>query len=272
MRGFRILVTLMALMLMVPVHGSADMTAMQQSQNDEEQPDANNTTLRIWSNGNQNHWSHFGSSDDQNDEENIWYGESSSSTLTVDLKFTMKPTLSKRLNMTVGEDIVGKVKVKVNGDYQNGGDGNCNNDCSNLTLKLKSGANTLFEGEYAPPLDQDHEISFTYTITEDDALWDKSSANPSLHVYMKLKGSEGPGIIPGTTNGQPPAEFTLYLSGDNSSKIEFPIDESSWDESFQSDEMPMPVETPGFTLVAGAAAMGMAAVWARPRPEDNSDD
>ena len=61
---------------------------------------------------------------------------------------------------------------------------------------------------------------------------------------MKLKGSEGPGIIPGTTNGQPPAEFTLYLSGDNSSKIEFPIDESSWDESFQSDEMPMPVETP----------------------------
>ena len=107
----------------------------------------------------------------------------------------MKPTLSKRLNMTVGEDIVGKVKVKVNGDYQNGGDGNCNNDCSNLTLKLKSGANTLFEGEYAPPLDQDHEISFTYTITEDDALWDKSSANPSLHVYMKLKGSEGPGII-----------------------------------------------------------------------------
>ena len=35
------------------VHGSADMTAMQQSQSDEEQPDANNTTLRIWSNGNQ---------------------------------------------------------------------------------------------------------------------------------------------------------------------------------------------------------------------------
>ena len=88
----------------------------------------------------------------------------------------------------------------------------------------------------------------------------------------KLKGNEGPGIIPGTTNRQPPAEFTLYLSGDNSSKIEFPIDPSSWDEAFQSDEMPMPVETPGFTLVAGAAAMGMAAVWFRPRPEDNSDD
>ena len=47
MRGFRIVVTLMALMLMVPVHGSADMTAMQQSQSDEEQPDANNTTFEF---------------------------------------------------------------------------------------------------------------------------------------------------------------------------------------------------------------------------------
>jgi hypothetical protein len=270
MRGFRIVVTLMALMLMVPVHGSADLTAMQQSQNDEEQPDANNTTLRIWSNGNQNHWSHFGSSDDQNDEENIWYGESSSSTLTVDLKFTMKPTLTKRLNMTVGEDIVGKIKVRVNGDYQDGGDGNCNNDCSNLTLKLKSGATTLHEQEYAPALGSDTDITFTYTITEEESLWDKSSANPSLHVYMKLKGNEQTGFF-GTTSGQA-AEFTLYLSGDNSSKIEFPIDPSSWNEAFQSDEMPMPVETPGFTLVAGAAAMGMAAVWFRPRPEEHSDD
>ena len=270
MRGFRIVVTLMALMLMVPVHGSADMTAMQQSQNDEKQPDANNTTLRIWSNGNQNHWSHFGSSDDQNDEENIWYGESESSSLTVDLKFTMKPTLSKRLNMTVGEDIVGKIKIKVNGDYQNGGDGNCNNDCSNLTLKLKSGATTLWENEYAPPIGSDEIISFTYTITEEDALWDKSSANPSLHVYMKLKGNRQQST-PFTVSGEQ-ADFTLYLSGDNSSQIQFPIDESSWDEAFQSDEMPMPVETPGFTLVAGAAAMGMAAVWARPRPEEHSDD
>ena len=65
MRGFRILVTLMAIMMLVPVHGNADMTAMQQSQNDEEQPDAENATLRIWSNGNQNHWSHL-QFDDQN--------------------------------------------------------------------------------------------------------------------------------------------------------------------------------------------------------------
>ena len=171
--------------------------------------------------------------------------------------------------MTVGEDIVGKIKVQVNGDYQDGGDGNCNNDCSNLTLKLKSGATTLFEQEYAPALGSDTDITFSYTVSEEDSLWDKASANPSLLVYMKLKGNEQSSFW--GTSGQA-AEFTLYLSGDNSSKIEFPIDPSSWDEAFQSDEMPMPVETPGFTLVAGAAAMGMAAVWFRQKPEDNSDD
>ena len=83
--------------------------------------------------------------------------------------------------MTVGEDIVGKVKVKVNGDYQNGGDGNCNNDCSNLTLKLKSGANTLFEGEYAPPLDQDQRL-VSHTLSQKMMLF---GTNPQpTHPYM----------------------------------------------------------------------------------------
>ena len=48
---------------------------------------------------------------------------------------------------------------------------------------------------------------------------------------MKVKGDEQTGFL-GTTQGTP-ANFTLRLSGDGQTRVELPIDPTSWEEGFQ---------------------------------------
>ena len=272
MRTGHFVALMLALMIVVPVQGG-DVRTMQATQDDGKQPDANNTTLRLWSDGSSNEWSHFGASDDMHTEDNILEEDRASGLMTIDLKFTMKPALSKKLNMTLDGEIRGQIEIYIEGDYKNDGTNNgpCNNDCENLTLTLKAGASEIWSKEYGDiPMDEDHQILFSHRIEEDQTLWDKSTANPSLHVNMKLKGDES--TSPFSLDPGEKALFRIYLSGDNTSKIELPIDPTSWDAAFQSDEMlNPPVETPGFTLVAGTVAMAMAAVWFRPSKIEQED-
>ena len=271
MRTGHLIALMLALMIIIPVQGS-DVSTMQSSKDDAKQPDANNTTLRLWSDGSSNEWSHFAASDDMHAEENLYEETRDNGVMTIDLKFTMKPTLMKRLNMTLDGEIRGQIKVYLEGDYTNGdNDGPCNNDCENLTLTLKAGATEIWSEEYGNvPMEEDHQILFSHRVEEGQTLWDKATANPSLHVNMKLKGNVDNSIFaidPGEA-----ALFRIYLSGDNTSKIELPIDPTSWDVAFQSDEpLNPPVETPGFTLVAGTVAMAMAAVWFRPSKIEDED-
>jgi hypothetical protein len=271
MRTGHFIALMLALMLVIPVQGNG-VSVMQSSQDDAKQPDANNTTLRIWSDGSNNEWSHFGAGDDSHTEDNIYEDTRANGLLTIDLKFTMKPSLIKRLNMTLDGEIRGQIKVYLEGDYTNGdNDGPCNNDCENLTLTLKAGATEIWSEEYGNvPMGEDHQILFSHRIEEGQTLWDKTTANPSLHVNMKLKGDDSGQIL--TLNVEEGALFRIYLSGDNTSKIELPIDPATWDAAFQSDEpLNPPVETPGFTLVAGTVAMAMAAVWFRPSKIEDED-
>ena len=269
MRTGHIVALMLALMLVIPVQGG-DVSVMQSSQNDEEQPNANNTTLRLWSDGSSNEWSHFAASDDKHTEDNFFEDTRASGVMTIDLKFTMKPSLIKRLNMTLDGEIRGYITIYIEGDYQNGdNDGPCNSDCENLTLALKAGATEIWSEQYGDiPKGQDHQILFSHRIEESQTLWDKSTANPSLHVNMKLKGDEST-TVGGLFLQGDAALFRIYLSGDNTSKIELPIDPTSWNAAFQADEdMNPPVETPGFTLVVGTVAMAMAAVWFRPSKDE----
>jgi hypothetical protein len=52
--------------------------------------------------------------------------------------------------------------------------------------------------------------------------------------------------------------------------VEFPIDDSSWSESFQAgmDEAPPAEDTPGFTLVVASAAIAMAVFVNTKKPEE----
>ena len=87
---------------------------------------------------------------------------------------------------------------------------------------------------------------------------------------MKLKGDESAGWF-GSTQGEP-ANFTLRLSGDGQTRVELPIDATSWEEGFQDDDAPpMTQEQPGFLFMAAIATMTLAAVYLPSREEKSEN-
>jgi hypothetical protein len=110
---------------------------------------------------------------------------------------------------------------------------------------------------------------FTYRIVEGQELWDASTANPSLQIEMKVKGDFEQTII--LVSGSV-ANFSMRLSGDGDTRIELPIDDSSWSKEFQiGDEVVQPVEQPGFLFVTAIAAMTIAAVYVPSRKDDSEN-
>ena len=96
------------------------------------------------------------------------------------------------------------------------------------------------------------------SVTEDHKEWDGRDDNPIIQVTMKVKGDRQNGPFPGTVQGNP-AWFAIKLGTE--SRFEMPIDPVSWEEGFEitDDDMFDDMEdTPGFTLVAASAALGMA--------------
>ena len=87
---------------------------------------------------------------------------------------------------------------------------------------------------------------------------------------MKVKGDQQPGVIPGTVVGEE-AWFAIKLGEE--SRFEMPISEDSWTEEFQAGEEGMMDEedTPGFTLVAASAALGMA-LFVNQRRENEANE
>ena len=75
---------------------------------------------------------------------------------------------------------------------------------------------------------------------------------------MKIKGDRTTDQF-GTVQQGNPAHFAIKLGED--SKVEFPIDESSWSEEFQANEPIMNGEdSPGFGLIIVGTSVAMAAI------------
>ncbi|MGB1589777.1 MAG: hypothetical protein ACPHDO_05505, partial [Candidatus Poseidoniaceae archaeon] len=57
--------------------------------------------------------------------------------------------------------------------------------------------------------------------------------------------------------------FSMKLSGDGDTRVELPIDPTSWSSDFQAGEDTMPTanEQPGFLFMTAIATMTMAAVY-----------
>ena len=75
---------------------------------------------------------------------------------------------------------------------------------------------------------------------------------------MKVKGDRRNTGIGGVLVEGEPAWFAIKLGSE--SRFEMPIDPVSWEENFEigEDGMMDAEDTPGFTLVAASAAIGMA--------------
>jgi hypothetical protein len=68
------------------------------------------------------------------------------------------------------------------------------------------------------------------------------------------------------------AEFTMGMSADGGSRVEMPIDPTSWDKTFQAgeDELPAAEEQPGFLFMSALATMTLAAVYLPSRKDSEN--
>ena len=259
------MVILLVAMLLTPVQAGDVSVSQSEPEDDPKQPSEGNTTLYVFHDGINNAWSHFNSTDEESAEENETREDENNGVIDIKYRFMMKPTLDKRLNMTVGGEIRGNFNIYYEGDNENGGGGNCNNDCDWLNISVFKGAAEIHRHTEQPWVAGNWKnIIFSYTITEEDAIWDSVNDNPIVEVTMKVKGDVANLGFTGT-----PAAFGMQLGADGS--VEFPIDDSSWNEDFQAgiEEEPPAEDTPGFTLVVASAAIAMAVFINAKKPEDD---
>ncbi|MAP99182.1 MAG: hypothetical protein CL428_13075, partial [Acidimicrobiaceae bacterium] len=216
--------------------------------------------------------SHFNANETDNAGDNMYSQEKKSGVISVDQRFSMNPQLNKRLNMTLDGEVRIVLNIYLDGDWtNNNNEGPCTNDCEELNVTLWAGATAIVR-QHVPQVSSGwNPITITHRITEEQVLWDASTANPSIQIEMKVKGDEQAGWL-GTTQGTA-ANFSLKLSADGSTRVELPIDPASWDEAFQAGEdgMPKAEEQPGFLFMAAVATMTLAAVYLPSREEESQD-
>ena len=260
MRGKALLCLIVVALLMTPVQ-AGDVSVMQQEPaEDPKQPNANNTTMYIWANGMSAYWTHFNNNDTESVAENELMEQKDNGVITIKYRFTMDPSLDKRLQMTEGGEMRGNFQVYFEGDQTNGdNNGPCQSDCDFLNITVFRGANKVYQHTEQPwPAGNWKNIVFSHTLTEEDGnlLWDGTNDNPIIEVSMKVKGDyQESNVVFASGNA---AAFGIKLAEEG--RLELPIDESSWEEAFQAGEDGMmdSEDTPGFTLVVASAAIGMA--------------
>jgi len=275
MRKIAGLAVFMALMMLVPVQAGGNVTTQQaEPEEDIRQPTKENKTLYMyWDDSNTKAWTHFSNNDSSSLEE--YFEEKDNGEIKIDLQFRMDPMLDKRLIMEDGALFRGSFTISVEGDWTNDNDGQTacgQNDCDELNITLMAGPNEIGSHHETGLVAGENQVVFNFLVEEDTIKdWDKADYNPVIKVEMKLRGNRQASNFGFTQSGEP-ASFSMKMG--ESSYLEFPIDESSWDESIQEggdiDGVSDSEDAPGFTLVVASAAIAMA-VFVNSRQEDEEN-
>ena len=272
MRAKTLVALLVTALMLTPVQ-AGDVTASQtEPEEDPMQPDVNNQTMYMHFNGSNGDvaWTHFQSMD--NESEEAYMDENENGQINVDITFRMTPELNKRIYLEEDGLIRGSFKINVQGDWTNDADSQTacgQNDCEELNITLMAGPNIIGEHHETGLVEGENTVVFNFQIEEDTVVdWNKKDFNPLVKVEMKLRGDYNSGNFFTPPSGNP-ASFSMKMGMD--SFIELPIDEASWDESFQDGgdidgEME---DTPGFTLVVASAAIAMAVFVNIGKEEEN---
>ena len=272
MRAKTLVALLVTALMLTPVQ-AGDVTASQTDPaEDPMQPDVNNQTMYMHFNDSNGDvaWTHFQSMDNNSMDE--YMDENENGELKVDISFRMTPELTKRVYIEEEGLIRGSFKISVEGDWTSDSDGNTacgQNDCDELNITLMAGPNIIGKHHETGLNQGENTVVFNFQIEEDTVVdWNKKDFNPLVKVEMKLRGDYNSGNFFTPPSGNP-ASFSMKMGMD--SFIELPIDEASWDESFQDGgdidgEME---DTPGFTLVVASAAIAMAVFVNIGKEEEN---
>ena len=275
MRKSVCLAVFMALMMLVPVQAGGNVDVQQaDTEEDIRQPTKENNTLYMyWDDASTKAWTHFSNNDSSSLEE--YFEENENGEIKIDLQFRMDPMLDKRLIIEDDGLFRGSFTITVEGDWTNDNDGNTacgTNDCEELNITLMAGPNEIGKHHETGLVVGENQVVFNFLVEEDTIKdWNKADYNPIIKVEMKLAGNVQATNFGLTQNGDP-ASFSMKMG--ESSYLEFPIDESSWDESIQEggdiDGGSDSEDAPGFTLVVASAAIAMA-VFVNSRQEDEEN-
>ena len=277
MRKIAGLAVFMALMMLVPVQAGGNVTTQQaDAEEDIRQPTKENKTLYMyWDDSNTKAWTHFSNNDSSSLEE--YFEEKDNGVINIDLQFRMDPMLDKRLIIEEDGLFRGSFSINVQGDWTNDNDGQTacgQNDCEELNITLLAGPNEIGTHHETGLVAGDNQVVFNFAVEEDTIKdWDKADYNPVIKVEMKLAGNRQQGGILGLQQSGEPASFSMKMG--ESSYLEFPIDDASWDESIQDGGdidggSSTSEDAPGFTLVVASAAIAMA-VFVNSRREDEEN-
>ena len=261
----------MALMMLVPVQAGGNVSvATDQEADDPRQPcDENKTLFMYWNSTNSKAWTHFDIQENETME--TYMEEVNDGVIDIDIKFRMEPMLEKRIYMEEDGLFRGSFDIYVEGDWTNGDNqGACDqNQCEELNITLMAGPNEINTHHETGLVQGQNTVVFNFRIDETTIVdWDGSDYNPEVRVKMKLAGNYQAGWAVFAPSGEP-AKFEMTMG--ESSKIELPIDDASFEEEFQEggdiDGGSGSEDAPGFTLVVASAAIAMA-VFVNSRQED----
>ena len=241
----------------------APVTA-QEVQADPKQPSVDNPHMHIYGTDDfSSCFSHFDGEDSTGSAEEGKGMRTWGQGQQVDVDFMCSMNEGFREDMYLDEN--GTIELKMSFNIWSA-DCNDNADCQNLTLSLKKGTFTVATKEF-PEMNSDgndQTINWNIEVDRNMTRWNKSGGEePVIQIEFSKPGYNGLDcLIPGISCD---GEFSIYYSNQNSTAVEvlFPvvnktepivIDDDGGIGGAVGDALP------GFGLMAGMAALAMAAV------------
>ena len=250
-----------ALVILLLVSYIGAPASAQEVQEDPKQPTVDNPHMHIYGTDDfSSCFNHFDGEDSTGSTEDGKGMRTWGQGQQVDVDFMCSMNEGFREDMYLDENGTIELKMTFNIYSQ---DCNDNADCTNLTLTLKKGTFTVASQEF-PEMNNDgndQTINWNIDVDRNMTRWNKSgSEEPVIQVEYSKPGYNGVECFVFSCDG----EFSIYYSNQNDSAVEvlFPvvnktmpiIDDDEGGLGAVSDALP------GFGLMAGMAALAMAAV------------
>ena len=252
-------VALVALLLLSYIGAPA---SAQEVQEDPKQPSVDNPHMHIYGTDDfSSCFTHFDGEDSTGSAQDGYGTRNYPENGQVDVDFDCSFNEGFREDMYLNEN--GTIEIKMTFNIFSG-DCNDNSDCTNLTLSLKKGTVTVASQEF-PEMNNDgndQTINWNVPVDRNMTRWNKSgNEKPVIQVEYSKPVYQGLDCFVFDCSG----DFTIYYSNQNNSAVEvlFPVvnktepivvDDETGIGGAVGDALP------GFGLMAGMAALAMAAV------------
>ena len=233
---------------------------------DPRQPSVDNPHMHIYGNSDlSNCFMHFDGNDttgsaEEGYGEKVWPNQVNQQ---IEMDYTCRVSDNFKQDMYLNENGTIRIKLDFNIDSDN-----CNdqNECQNLTLSLYKGGIELATQEFPATANNGNDDSVTWDIDVDRNMtrFNRSGEEPQLRVQYSKPGSNGLFAICSVEFCG--GSFRMYYAttnGTDTGVVQFPVINQSMPNIVDEDEGALSAvgdALPGFGLMAGMAALAMAAV------------